>query len=211
MGKLPKQKNENRVLIICEGYEEYDYLNRLKECNVWSKNFSIELKNAKSIDKIAAIYKYAYQNGSYKLIVIVCDTETEPYAQFENLRKKLNDIHGKHTAADHVIFFVNPCTLQIVLSHMTKVNIKSNQKSDNSKLIEKYFGVMDYRATEEHRAAVMRKINAVNYISMKDNISGLESKYKVTPSTNINLLFDALESGDVNWFKKINNKLKNKQ
>lgn len=33
---LPPLKDNKKIYIICEGSEEYDYLNRLKILNVWS-------------------------------------------------------------------------------------------------------------------------------------------------------------------------------
>ncbi len=35
-----------KVCILCEGYEEYDYLKKLKELNVFDKNINIVLDNA---------------------------------------------------------------------------------------------------------------------------------------------------------------------
>lgn len=87
MGKVPIRQKGKRVLIICEGFEEYDYLNRIKECAVWSQDIRVDIKNAKSINEISARYEYEYQNGAYELIVIFCDTEKAPYEQFTTLKK----------------------------------------------------------------------------------------------------------------------------
>lgn len=48
--KIPPINTGKRILIICEGSEEEYYLNRLKECSVWSRDISVKVINAKSID-----------------------------------------------------------------------------------------------------------------------------------------------------------------
>ena len=39
--KLPKFSDNHKVCIICEGNEEYAYLERLKELNVWNGQYEI--------------------------------------------------------------------------------------------------------------------------------------------------------------------------
>ena len=177
---LPPIKENTRILIICEGYEEYDYLVRLKSCKVWSNEFGVDIKNAKSIDNVAAIYEYYYSNGNYKLVVVFCDTEKYPYEQFLLLKQKINDFHD-NKSADSITFFANPCTMQIILSHFDKVSLKLNEKSYNAELIKKFTGVSDYRAMENQRSAIMKKINAENYQTMKNNIVALDKPYLNMP------------------------------
>lgn len=200
---LPPIKENTRILIICEGYEEYDYLVRLKSCKVWSNEFGVDIKNAKSIDNVAAIYEYYYSNGNYKLVVVFCDTEKYPYEQFLLLKQKINDFHD-NKSADSITFFANPCTMQIILSHFDKVSLKLNEKSYNAELIKKFTGVSDYRAMENQRSAIMKKINAENYQTMKNNIVALDKPYLNMPSTNAIRLFNALENGNENWVNSIN-------
>lgn len=200
---LPPIKENTRILIICEGYEEYDYLVRLKSCKVWSNEFGVDIKNAKSIDNVAATYEYYYSNGNYKLVVVFCDTEKYPYEQFLLLKQKINDFHD-NKSADSITFFANPCTMQIILSHFDKVSLKLNEKSYNAELIKKFTGVSDYRAMENQRSAIMKKINAENYQTMKNNIVALDKPYLNVPSTNAIRLFNALENGNENWVNSIN-------
>ncbi len=204
--KLPPFKNEDRVLIICEGYEEYDYLQKLKTCAVWNKDISVELKNAKSIDNIYSIYSYHYSSGNYKLIVVFCDTEKHPYKQCLALKKKINKFHGKK-ASEHVVFFSNPCTLQIVLSHFKEVQLTTNSKSENASIVKELTGVENYNATDQQRAAIMKKITAKNYTVMEQNISKLSDDYSVVPSSNASRLFRILDNGDKTRIKEINKKI----
>lgn len=48
---LPPLKDNKKIYIICEGSEEYDYLNRLKILNVWSDVYDITLRDAKGNGK----------------------------------------------------------------------------------------------------------------------------------------------------------------
>ncbi len=204
--KLPPIKSQNRILIVCEGYEENDYIQRLKQCEVWDKSISVEFANAKSIDNISALYSYEYSLGNYNLIVVFCDTEKYPYKQFRALKKKINDFHGNR-AADHIVFFANPCTLQIVLSHFEKVRLTTSGKADNAPIIKKLTGIEDYRATESQRSALMKKITAENYATMEKNISELNDTYTSIPGSNVLELFYSLDNGNKAWIKETNKKI----
>lgn len=200
--RLPQIKTGNSILIVCEGSEEYDYLEALKKCGVWSNKLSIKLKNAKSINNILSQYQYEFANDNYDLIVIFCDTEVPPYDEFINLKKAINEFHGKEVA-EKIVFFTNPCSMQIILSHFNRVNLKSNSKTNNSTLIHKLTGVKDYIATENQRTSIMKKINAKNYEVMKQNVAGLSGKCDVVPSTNVLELFEKLEKNEGSWIQKL--------
>ena len=201
--RIPPIYNGERILIICEGYEESEYLNRLKSLRVWDGNFCIEIENAKSIDNIFAKYQYKYANGNYKLILIFCDTEMHPYEQFVTLKKQIDGMHG-NKASNKILFFCNPCTMQIVLSHFAKASLKTNSKSKNGKLIENLVGICDYRATEKQREQLMEKINESNYRTMKNNLVGISDDCKDVPSTNVLDLFNNLEVYNKKWITNIN-------
>ena len=44
--KLPKFLDNHKICIICEGNEEYEYLNRLKNLKIWNEQYDISLVNA---------------------------------------------------------------------------------------------------------------------------------------------------------------------
>lgn len=201
--KIPQIQSGAKVLIICEGYEEYDYLTNLKSLDVWDNNFSIDIENAKSIDNIFAKYQYKYANNNYKLIVIFCDTEIHPYKQFLALKKQIDGMHG-NKASNKILFFANPCTMQIILSHFAKVGLKTNSKRENGSLISKYTGVCNYRATEKQREQMLKKLDKNNYQTMKTNLLGISEKFTDVPSTNVRGLFDNLETYDKKWITNIN-------
>lgn len=206
MRKLPSIKTGCKILIICEGFEEYDYITKLKECNVWSSAYNIKPRNAKSIDNLIAIYQNEYQNANYDLIVLFCDTEMMPYEQFGKLREAIDGFHG-NKSADKLIIYANPCTMQIILSHFDKVKLTSNSKTKNSALIKKLTGVEDYIAEENQRKAIMKHINAKNYLNMKNNLNGIAIDYDKVPSTNAVYWFELFESENTKWVQEINKKI----
>lgn len=194
-----------KICIICEGYEEYDYFSRLIECKVFHKNYIIKLRNAMSIDNISAVYQNEFQNDNSDLILVFCDTEVEPYNQFKNLIKKIDKFHDKKIAKE-IVYFANPCTMQIILSHFSAVRLNSNNKSKNSSLIKKLTGVEEYQAKKSQRKTIMEQVNSSNYLHMKANLSNIGFVCDEVPSTNFIDLLTKLEHNDTSWVNKISKK-----
>lgn len=46
VNRLPFIPGNHRICITCEGNEEYEYLNRLKDLKVWNEQYNISLINA---------------------------------------------------------------------------------------------------------------------------------------------------------------------
>lgn len=103
--KLPKFLDNHKICIICEGNEEYEYLNRLKNLKVWNEQYDISLVNAGGNGNIPARYQDRYQNGADELVLVFCDTEKKPHEQYEDIKRKINEFHGVDNAADEVIIF----------------------------------------------------------------------------------------------------------
>ena len=169
--RLPFISNNHKICIICEGNEEYKYLERLKELHVWSKIYDISLVNAEGNGNIPARYQDRYQNGSYDVVLIFCDTEKKPHEQYEDIKKKINEFHGLDGVADEVVIFGNPCTMQIIAKHWTNEIIKSPAKQKNAPMIEKYTGVKGYKGRANQIDKMMECITEDNYMLMKDRIS----------------------------------------
>ena len=92
--KLPKFLDKHKICIICEGNEEYEYLNRLKELKVWNEQYDISLVNANGNGNIPARYQDRYQNGTYEVVLVFCDTEKKPHEQYVDIKRKINEFHG---------------------------------------------------------------------------------------------------------------------
>ena len=79
--------NKPKILIICEGYEETEYLEYIKKLNVWD-NYDIDLINAESNGSLFSLYQYHYQNDNYDLVLMMADTDRPTYDSFLLVLKK---------------------------------------------------------------------------------------------------------------------------
>lgn len=68
--KLPWIFSGSKVCIICEGDEEYEYLDKLISLDVWNENYKFTLENAEGNGNIPARYQDKYQNGSYDVVLV---------------------------------------------------------------------------------------------------------------------------------------------
>ena len=101
--------------------------------------------NAEGNGNIPARYQDRYQNGVYEAVLIFCDTDKKPYEQYDDVKRKINEFHGIENAANEIIIFGNPCTMQIILKHWTDEMLKSQAKQVNAPLIEKYTRIKGYK------------------------------------------------------------------
>lgn len=205
--KLPKLFDKHKICVICEGNEEYEYLERLKALKVWDAQYEIIPDNAGGNGNIPARYQDSYQNGSYELVLVFCDTEKKPYEQYEDIKRKINEFHGIDTAADEVIMFGNPCTMQIITKHWTEAIIKSPAKPVNAPLIEEFTGVKNYKGRADQIAVVMKQVTAENYADMCDRVCGLETRDTVVGSSNFGRFMELFGSSDAGWIDEINDEL----
>lgn len=202
--RLPAVLNKCRVCIICEGDEEYDYLDRLNRIEVWNKAYKVTLDNAGGNGNIPARYQDRYQNGNYDIVLIFCDTEKKPYEQYEDIKQKINGFHGVDHAAEEVIVFGNPCTMQIIIVHWADTKLKTPAKKINSEIIGKITGVNNYKGRADQRLELMSQITAENYHIMSERVRKMESDDTVIGSSNFDRLVDYLATDDTTWVEKIN-------
>ncbi len=205
--KLPKFIDKHKICIICEGNEEYEYLNRLKELKVWNEQYDISLVNAGGNGNIPARYQDRYQNGTYEVVLVFCDTEKKPHEQYVDIKRKINEFHGVDNAADEVVIFANPCTMQIIIKHWMDENIKSPAKKVNAPLIEKYTEVENYKGRADQIKRVMECVTAENYVDMCRRVKGLDLDDSVCGSSNFGKYIKLFESDDSGWVGGINEKL----
>ena len=184
--KLPKFLDNHKICIICEGNEEYEYLNRLKNIKVWNEQYDISLVNAGGNGNIPARYQDRYQNGADELVLVFCDTEKKPHEQYEDIK---------------------PCTMQIISKHWTDENLKSPAKPVNAPLIKEYTGVENYKGREDQIREVMEHVTEENYVDMCQRVWNLESDDSVTGSSNFGKFIKLFESDDSGWIEEINRKL----
>jgi len=110
-------------------------------------------------------------------------------------------------AADEVIIFGNPCTMQIITKHWTDENLKSPAKTVNAPLIKEFTGVEHYKGRTDQIQKVMEHITAKNYAAMCRRVNQLEKIDTVTGSSNFGRFMKLFESGDSEWIDKINSRI----
>ena len=207
MNKIPKVFLGSNICIICEGDEEYEYMEKLKSLDVWSDKYRIDPKNAHGNGNIFARYQDKYQNDSYDLVLIFCDTDKKPFEQYNDIKNKINEFHGNDDAADLIIIFGNPCTMQIVLGHWDSVILRTHKKRENAPIIERITGVCGYKAREDQRREIFSKIDKENYEEMKERVTKLPDDDTIVGSTNFDRFLEAFSQDNTTWIDEINKKL----
>lgn len=86
--RIPFFSNKHKICVICEGNEEYEYFKRLIFLGVWNNKYAISLVNAGGNGNIPARYQDRYQNGSYELVLVFCDTEKNRMNNMKTLSVK---------------------------------------------------------------------------------------------------------------------------
>lgn len=206
-GRIPKKLGEKKICIICEGNEEYEYLECLSHLKVWNGKYQIVLQNAKGNGNIAAIYQDKYQNDSYDLVLVFCDTDKKPYEQYSDIKRKINNLHGRIRASDMVVIYGNPCTMQIVLLHWLDIILKSPAKKVNASYIQKCTGVENYKGRADQREIIFSKITVDNYIQMCKRSRNMPRDDNIVGSSNFGSYMDYFMRTDDSWIYEINTDL----
>lgn len=205
--RLPSTNVQTKICIICEGNEEYEYLERLKTLGVWDKKYDISLENADGNGNVPARYQDKYQNGSYDLVLMFCDTDRKPYEQYVDIKRKIDGFHGVEGAADAVLMYGNPCTMQIVVQHWKEICLKSPAKKVNAPIIEECTGVANYKAKKDQRDTLYEKVTENNYADMLERVKRLPEDDSVVGSSNFARFMECFGSENVSWIDEINEML----
>ena len=205
--KLPKTFSGSKICIICEGDEEYEYLEKLISLDVWSNKYQFTLENANGNGNIPARYQDKYQNGSYDVVLVFCDTDKKPYEQYIDIKHKINEFHGVNNAADYVIIFGNPCTMQIIIEHWDKIVLDSNAKKRNAPIILKFTGIENYKGRADQRQELFSKITKENYWDMLERIKKLPNDDTLVGSSNFGRFMQWFSLDNEDWIQGINDAL----
>lgn len=203
----PKISCNKKICIICEGYEEYEYLSKLNSLAVWKDIYTFILCNALGNGNVFARYQEKYQSGSYDLVLIFCDTDKKPYEQYEDIKNKVNKFHGNSWAASLVIIYANPCTMQIIIQHFLDVSLESHKKKKNAPFIKDATGIEEYDAHEEQRKILFSQVSKDNYYTMVERVSKMIDDDTVVGSSNFKTFVSFFNNLDDQWISDINNKL----
>ena len=203
MTALPPVHRKHRICVLCEGYEDYYYFNRLIALKLWDASYSFTTINVKSASNIPARFQNEYQNDSYEIILIFCDTDKEPHREYALVKDKINTFLGKRKASDKLIIFANPCTMQIVLLHFADVSLRNQGKKTNGAEIERLTGIQGYDAHEDQIIDLCKKITRANYPDMKERAEALNFPDTVSGSTNFSTYLRWFENSDDRWITEI--------
>jgi len=209
--KLPVLEKKHKICVICEGYEDVAYFNRLLELGVWNSTYEFSPMNAKSASNIPAMFQDTFQNDRYEIILVFCDTDKSPHREYVQIKKKINSFLNKQKAASKLVIFANPCTMQIILSHFGDVSLKNQGKKTNAAEIEKWTGVKDYDAHEEQIREICSKIFRRSYAGMKQRIAAINFPDTTSCSTNFSDFLDHFESDDTKWISTIQKYLREQE
>lgn len=211
MTKLPVLDKKHKVCVICEGYEEVVYFNRLLELGVWNSAYEFSPMNAKSASNIPAMFQDTFQNDRYEIILVFCDTDKSPYREYAQIKKKINSFLNKQKAASKLVIFANPCTMQIILSHFGDVSLKNQGKKTNAAEIEKWTGVKDYDAHEDQIKEICSKIFRRSYAGMKQRVAAINFPDTTSCSTNFSVFLERFECEDTKWISTIQKYLREQE
>ncbi len=207
MGRKPFISKKKKIYLICEGYEEYDYMDKLKVLNKWNDQYEFVLDNAEGNTKIVAKYNSLYSSGTYDCILIFCDTDGTPYETYLDIKRKIDKVHGVENSSKEVVIFGNPCTMQIILSHFEGIALTSHKKEDNRVEIRRLTGIAKYTAKESQRKRLFKLISEENYNEMVKNCERLSLDDTIVPSTNFDVFMHNFSESSSAWIKSINEKL----
>ena len=143
-------------------------------------------------------FQNEFQNDRYEIILVLCDTDKEPYREYRQIKEKL-------------IIFANPCTMQIILSHFGDVSLKTQSKHANAGEIEKWTGVKDYDAHEDQIKMICSKIFRRSYAAMKQRVAAINFSDTTLCSTNFSVFLERFENEDTKWISAIQKYLREKE
>lgn len=206
-GKLPQTFTGSKICIICEGDEEYEYLEKLTSLGVWSKEYLFQLENAEGNGNIPARYQDKFQNSSYDLVLVFCDTDKKPYEQYVDIKRKINEFHGIENAADQIVIYGNPCTMQIIIEHWDNVILGSHNKKKNAPIIFNLTGIEGYKGRADQRHELFSRITRENYQELQKRIKNLTSDDTIEGSTNFGKFIEYFSTDDSGWIQVINRSL----
>lgn len=207
VNRLPKFFSQTKICIICEGNEEYEYLEKLKSLKVWNNCYDVIAVNAEGNGNIPARYQDSYQNGNYEAVFVFCDTDKKPFEQYEDIKAKINEIHGIDNAAEKVVIFGNPCTMQIIILHWDNIILTSHKKNKNAPIIKSSTGVQGYKARADQRKQIFDQLDEKNYTLMKERVAKLSKDDTKIGSSNFSTLIKNLSTSEDKWISELSKSL----
>ena len=99
--------------------------------------------------------------------------------------------------------FVNPVTLQVVLSHFGEVALTKVSKVQNAALVYELTGVKNYAAEQSQIRAIVDHIHYGSLEAFKQRLNKISTDPKDVPSTNFLTFLHRFENEDDTWVDEI--------
>lgn len=203
MSAKPPVSVKHNICVICEGFEELYYFQKLIDLGIWDQSYSFRLINVKGASRIFPRFQNEMQNDWYEAVLIFCDTDREPYSEYKRIKDRINQYFQKRKAAQKLIIYANPCTMQIMLMHFGEVRLTTQAKKSNAPVIERLTGVEDYNGHEGQIKEICSKITRSNYQDMRERVSNINFQDDIVPSTNFIDFLEHFEGSDPRWISDI--------
>lgn len=178
---MERRIRKAKLCILAEGYEEEAYLRKILSFpNRLREKYEIVIINAKGRDKLINRYQIVFNSHIYQKIYIFGDGDNDP----TYIKKTIDSIANIRGDSEEVFIYVNPVTLQIVLSHFGEVHLTKVGKKSNAFEVERLTGIKNYSAREEQIKQMMDMIKYETVASMMLSINNLTDDYCEIPSSN---------------------------
>ena len=196
------------ILILAEGFEEKPYIEKIISFPCISKNYHFsKVVNLKGNGNIISRYQYEFQTNKYDLVLVFADAD-KGSEQFIKIIESLGErLFGEKEKGGLIFMFVNPVTMQVVLSHLGEVSLTHKSKKANTTIIKDMTGIDNYTAKSDQIDAIIKMVKYSNYNDMKNRIRKLSEDYHDIPSTNILRFFENFENDDTTWIDEINEQI----
>ena len=138
---------------------------------------------------------------------LVTHIDGKPYEQYVDIKRKIDEFHGVENAADKIMIYGNPCTMQIIIEHWGDVRLCSNNKKKNAPVIYDLTGIEGYKGRKEQRRKLFSQITTENYQEMRERIKQIPWDDTVEGSTNFGRFLEWFSSDECEWIQMINSSL----
>ncbi len=170
------------LTIICEGQTEELFLEHLK--SFFETNYNIEIKNAKSGDRILTEYKKKKKKNPERMVFVMYDMDK--YESTEEVIELYNkeDILLKE---NEDLFFINP-EFELVF----ELCKGQNKDDDFVRYIKNNYGVDEYKKEEKQIRKILRQINQEDIKELIKNLKKEKYDSTIMYSTNYDILLNDL-------------------
>ena len=129
-----------KICIICEGYEELDYIEALKNKAVFSEKYEFITVNVKSINTIINQYDHRYKTYLYSLVLVFCDTDKSPYSKYIKQFVGIDNYKATEEQRKELFAKIKRSNYETMKKNIVKISTNDNDISSTNilKFIEKF-------------------------------------------------------------------------